>query len=162
TGAHQMKKGLLELAQGGTVFLDEIGDTKPEFQAKLLRVLQTHQFERVGGTVPITVDIRFIAATNKALEAAVNAGTFRKDLFFRLNVVTITVPPLRDRKEDIPVLANFFLGRYCREMKRPPMTIASGAMKPLTEHTWPANLRDPENAIKPALVLSAGNEFRPN
>jgi len=162
TGAHQQKKGLLELAQGGTVFLDEIGDTKPEFQAKLLRVLQTHQFERVGGTVPITVDIRFIAATNKDLEAAVNAGSFRKDLFFRLNVVAITVPPLRERKEDIPALANFFLGRYCRDMKRTPMTFSPNAMKLLTEHNWPGNVRELENVIERAVVLTTENEIGPH
>jgi Nif-specific regulatory protein len=162
TGAHQQKKGLLELAQGGTVFLDEIGDTKPEFQAKLLRVLQTHQFERVGGTVPITVDIRFIAATNKDLEAAVHAGSFRKDLFFRVNVVTITVPPLRERKEDIPALANFFLGRYCRDMKRPPMTFSPSAMKLLTEHNWPGNVRELENVIERAVVLTTENEIGPH
>jgi Nif-specific regulatory protein len=162
TGAHQQKKGLLELAQGGTVFLDEIGDTKPEFQAKLLRVLQTHQFERVGGTAPITVDIRFIAASNKDLEGAVQAGSFRKDLFFRLNVVTITVPPLRERKEDIPALANFFLGRYCRDMKRSPMTIRPSAMKLLTEHNWPGNVRELENVIERAVVLTAGNEISPH
>ena len=162
TGAHQQKKGLLELAQGGTVFLDEIGDTKPEFQAKLLRVLQTHQFERVGGTVPITVDIRFIAATNKDLEAAVHAGSFRKDLFFRLNVVAITVPPLRERKEDIPALANFFLGRYCRDMKRTPMTFSPSAMKLLTEHNWPGNVRELENVIERAVVLTTENEIGPH
>src|SRR5437667_5106577 len=161
TGAHHKKKGLLELAQGGTVFLDEIGDTKPEFQAKVLRVLQTHQFERVGGTVPITVDIRFIAATNKDLEAAVHAGSFRKDLFFRVNVVTITVPPLRDRKEDIPALANFFLGRYCRDMKRAPMTFSHSAVKLLTEHNWPGNVRELQNVIERAVVLTAENEIGP-
>jgi Nif-specific regulatory protein len=162
TGAHQQKKGLLELAQGGTVFLDEIGDTKPEFQAKLLRVLQTHQFERVGGTVLISVDIRFIAATNKDLEAAVHAGSFRKDLFFRLNVVAITVPPLRERKEDIPALATFFLGRYCRDMKRPSMTITPSAMKLLTEHNWPGNVRELENVIERAVVLTTENEIGPH
>src|SRR2546425_4010465 len=104
-------------------------------------------------------DIRFIAATNKDLEAAVHAGSFRKDLFFRLNVVTITVPPLRERKEDIPVLANFFLARYCRDMKRPPMTIASSAMKLLTEHNWPGNVRELENVIERAVVLTAENEI---
>jgi len=161
TGAHQQKKGLLETAQGGTVFLDEIGDTKPEFQAKLLRVLQSHQFERVGGTHPIKVDIRIIAATNQDLAIGVREGRFRKDLYYRLNVVTITLPPLRSRKEDIPALATFFLDRYCRDMKRPPMTIAATAMKQIMRYDWPGNIRELENVIERAVVLATGNEIGP-
>jgi Nif-specific regulatory protein len=161
TGAHQQKKGLFELAHGGTVFLDEIGDMKPELQAKLLRVLQDHEFERVGGSHPIRVDIRVIAATNQDLTAAVKAGRFRKDLFFRLNVVTIALPPLRERREEIPALANFFLERYGREMKRPNMSIAPETMERLKSYDWPGNVRELENIIERAVVLALENLIRP-
>jgi Nif-specific regulatory protein len=153
TGAYQRKKGLLELANGGTVFLDEIGDMKPDLQAKLLRVLQSHQFERVGGVQPIQADIRVIAATNQDLTAAVRDGRFRKDLYFRLNVITITVPPLRERREDIQPLAAFFVQSYCREMKRPPMTISRDALDLLCRYDWPGNVREMENVIERAVVL---------
>jgi Nif-specific regulatory protein len=161
TGAYQRKKGLLELANGGTVFLDEIGDMKPELQAKLLRVLQSHQFERVGGVQPIQADIRVIAATNQDLTAAVRDGRFRKDLYFRLNVITITVPPLRERREDIQPLAAFFVQSYCREMKRPPMTISRDALDLLCRHDWPGNVREMENVIERAVVLGAGPQIGP-
>jgi Nif-specific regulatory protein len=162
TGAHQQKKGLLELAQGGTVFLDEIGDMKPELQAKLLRVLQDREFERVGGSHPIKVDIRIIAATNQDLAAAVQAGRFRKDLYFRLNVVTITLPPLRDRPEDVPVLAEFFAARYSKEMKRASaMRISDAAMRLLQAHGWPGNVRELENVIERAVVLTVGHVIEP-
>src|SRR5262249_42918588 len=133
TGATQQKKGLLEVAQGGTIFLDEIGDMNPNLQAKLLRVLQDHEFERVGGIQPIRVDIRVIAATNQDLKAAVRDKRFRKDLFFRLNVVGITIPPLRERRDDIPILAQFFVARYSKDMKRRAMTIDPAAMQLLRE-----------------------------
>jgi len=116
TGAHRMKQGRLELADGGTAFLDEIGDLKPRLQAKLLRVLQEHEFERVGGTKPIRVDLRFVAATNRRLDKAMREGLFREDLFFRLSVVTVPLPPLRDRPEDIVPLVNHFLARLCGEL----------------------------------------------
>ena len=161
TGAYQRKKGLLELADGGTVFLDEIGDMKPELQAKLLRVLQSHQFERVGGVQPIQTDIRVIAATNQDLTEAVRAGRFRKDLYFRLNVITITVPPLRERREDIAALAGFFVQFYCREMKRAPMTIARDALDLLTRYDWPGNVRELENVVERAVVLGAGSQIGP-
>jgi Nif-specific regulatory protein len=161
TGAHQQKKGLLELAQGGTVFLDEIGDMKPDLQAKLLRVLQDREFERVGGSHPIKVDIRIIAATNQDLAAAVLSGRFRKDLFFRLKVVAITLPPLRDREEDIPALAEFFSVRYSKDMKRSPMVISAAAMRLLQAYRWPGNVRELENVIERAVVLAVGDVIEP-
>ena len=161
TSAHEQKKGLFELANGGTVFLDEIGDMKPDLQAKLLRVLQDHAFERVGGTRTIRVDIRIVAATNQDLEAAVQAGRFRQDLFFRLNVITLTLPPLRERPEDIPALARFFIDRYCREVKRPPMTLAPEAETRLQQYPWPGNVRELENVIERAVVLTAGQGIGP-
>ncbi|MEW6544316.1 MAG: sigma 54-interacting transcriptional regulator [Nitrospirota bacterium] len=160
TGAHQLKKGLFEVAHGGTVFLDEIGEMKPELQAKLLRVLQDHEFERVGGTHPIRVDIRIIAATNQDLHAAVKAGRFRKDLFYRLNVVTIALPPLRERKEDILPLATFFLKRFRRELMRPPMTLSREAITVLQRHDWPGNVRELENVIERAVVLAVGDTIQ--
>lgn len=161
TGAHQQKKGVFELAQGGTIFLDEIGDMKQDLQAKLLRVLQDHEFVRVGGTHPVRVDLRVIAATNQDLSAAVRNGTFRKDLFFRLNVVSITIPLVRDRKEDIPALARHFITRSCREMKRPPMTLAPETEALLQNYDWPGNVREVQNVIERAVVLSAENIIYP-
>ncbi|MEO8342090.1 MAG: sigma 54-interacting transcriptional regulator, partial [Nitrospirota bacterium] len=154
TGAMQQKKVLLEVAQGGTVFLDEIGDMKPDLQAKLLRVLQDHEFERVGGTHPIRVDIRVIAATNQDLKTAVRGKRFRKDLFFRLNVVGLTIPPLRERRDDVPALERFLVTRYSKDMKRPPMAIDPTAMALLQEYDWPGNVRELGNVIGRAVVLA--------
>ncbi len=161
TGAHQQKKGLFELANGGTVFLDEIGDMKPDLQAKLLRVLQDHSFERVGGAQPIQVDIRVIAATNHELEQDVQAGRFRQDLFFRLNVITLTLPPLRERRADIPTLVHFFVDRHCRALGRIPMTISKEAIKLLVGHPWPGNVRELENVIERAVALAPEDEIGP-
>ena len=148
------------MAQGGTIFLDEIGDMKPDLQAKLLRVLQDHEFERVGGTQPIRVDIRVIAATNQDLKTAVRDKRFRKDLFFRPNVVGITIPPLRERRDDVPALAQFFVARYSKDMKRPPMAIDPAAMKLLREYDWPGNVRELGNVIERAVVLASEEILR--
>jgi DNA-binding NtrC family response regulator len=161
TGAHQMKQGKLEIANGGTVFLDEIGDFKPDLQAKLLRVIQEREFERVGGTKRICVDIRIIAATNRDLQKEVQGGRFREDLFFRLNVVTISLPPLREKKEDIPLLADFFLRRACQSVKKPLMKISAEAMEHLMGYRWPGNARELGNLIERAVVLARGAEITP-
>jgi DNA-binding NtrC family response regulator len=156
TGAHQAKKGKFEAANGGTVFLDEIGDMPPSLQTKLLRVLQDHEFERVGGTRPISSDIRVLAATNRDLDEAVQAGRFRADLFYRLNVIRIVLPPLRDRQEDVPALAQHFMARYAAETKRPVRRITVEAMDLLKRYHWPGNVRELANTIERAVVLCAG------
>ena len=162
TGAHQQKRGRLELAHGGTVFLDEIGDIRPALQAKLLRVLQDQTFERVGGTRPLRVDLRFIAATNRDLARAVTEGQFRQDLFYRLNVITITLPPLRERAEDIRPLAGHFLARYRAEIKKDMEGITPAAFGCLLGYAWPGNVRELENAIERAVVLAAGPLIAPD
>jgi len=161
TGAHQLKRGKLEIANGGTVFLDEIGDFKPDLQVKLLRVIQEREFERVGGTKPIRIDIRIIAATNQELRQKVQEGRFREDLFFRLNVVPISLPPLRERAADVPLLTRFFLGRSCHSVKKPMMKISSEAMDLLTRYHWPGNVRELGNVIERAVVLAEGDEILP-
>ncbi|TAL09372.1 MAG: sigma-54-dependent Fis family transcriptional regulator [Nitrospirae bacterium] len=161
TGATSQKRGILEIADGGTVFLDEIGDMKPGLQAKLLRFLQNREFDRVGGTRTIHVDVRVIAATNRDLRQAVKAGAFREDLFFRLNVVTLTLPPLRERTEEIPQLAGFFLKKHCLEAKKPAMQISLAAMKMLAAYPWPGNVRELQNALERAVVLKTGEVLTP-
>ncbi|MCI0390007.1 MAG: sigma 54-interacting transcriptional regulator [Acidobacteria bacterium] len=153
TGAIAQKKGKLEIAQGGTVFLDEMGEMAPYLQASLLRVLQEREFERVGGTRPIKADIRVIAATNKDLEAAIKNGGFRQDLYYRLNVVSITMPPLRERREDIPLLAGYFAVKYSQKCKRAVKGISAKARARLLSYDWPGNVRELENAIERAVVL---------
>lgn len=162
TGADRQQKGKLEMADGGTVFLDEIGDMPLSLQAKLLRFLQDHEFHRVGGTRLVRVNIRVIAATNKDLKQAVRAGTFREDLFFRLNVVTLTLPPLRNRPEDIPLLADFFLARHAREAKRPHLRLSAEALDAITRYAWPGNIRELENAVARAVVLSPQEVIPPH
>lgn len=162
TGADRMQKGKLEMADGGTVFLDEIGDMSLPLQAKLLRVLQDREFHRVGGTKTISVNIRIIAATNKDLKKAVKAGEFREDLYFRLNVITLTLPPLRERRSDIPTLAQFFLDRHAKDAKRPHMTLSPQALDALTRYSWPGNIRELDNVIARAVVLSPTETIEPN
>ncbi len=161
TGAHQQKRGKLEVAHGGTVFLDEIGDIRPALQAKLLRVLQDQTFERVGGTRPIQTDVRFVAATNRDLRAAVRDGLFRLDLYYRLDVVSVTLPPLRERAGDVPALARHFLGRYRRELKRELHGITPETLSTLRRYAWPGNVRELENVIERAAVLADGPDVAP-
>ena len=161
TGAIAQKKGKLEVANGGVVFLDEIGELAPVLQTKLLRVIQEREFERVGGTRPISIDIRLIAATNRDLAECVKAGTFRKDLYYRLNVVSLTMPPLRDRKEDIPLLAAYFVQKYASRCKVRPKGISEPARACLMNYDWPGNVRELENAIERALVLSTADFILP-
>ena len=157
TGAHRLKKGKIELANGGTIFFDEIGDISREMQAKLLRFLQEREFERVGGVTPISVDVRVIAATNRDLGAAVKSGAFRDDLYHRLNVVAITPPPLRERKEDISILAEFFLRRFSIAARRSVTQISEEAQARMMAYDWPGNVRELANAIEHAVVLGAGS-----
>jgi transcriptional regulator with PAS, ATPase and Fis domain len=161
TGAVAQKKGRLEMANGGVVFLDEIGELAPALQVKLLRVLQEREFERLGGTRSISVDVRLIAASNRDLEAAVHAGTFRRDLFFRLNVVTLVMPPLRERREDIPTLAQYFVSKCSAKCKLKPKQISSEGMACLANYDWPGNVRELENAMERALVLSSSETILP-
>jgi Nif-specific regulatory protein len=160
TGATAQKRGKLEIANGGTVFLDEVAEISSHIQAKLLRVIQERQFERVGGTRPIQVDIRLLAATNQDLEAAMQAKTFRQDLYYRLNVVSITMPPLRDRREDIPLLANYFVARYGEKCKRRLNGISPEARLSMMNYDWPGNVRELENTIERAVVLGSSEVIR--
>src|ERR1700678_2377449 len=161
TGAAAQKKGRLEIANGGVVFLDEIGELAPALQVKLLRVLQEREFERVGGMRPISVDIRLIAATNQDLAQAVKNGTFRKDLFYRLNVLSLVMPPLRERREDIPVLADYFVTKYIKKLNTKTKRISPEAKARLANYDWPGNVRELENAIESALVLSVSELIQP-
>ena len=155
TGALMQKKGRLEIADGGTVFLDEIGELSPALQVKLLRVLQEREFERVGGTRAVKVDIRLITATNKNLEESISNGAFRQDLYYRLNVVNLEMPALRERPEDIPLLANYFAAKYAERCNRRITGIAAAAQARLVSYDWPGNVRELENAIERAVVLGA-------
>ncbi len=155
TGAFAQKRGKLEMADRGTVFLDEVGEMPVACQARLLRLLQEREFERVGGTRQMHADIRLIAATNRDLEAALERGTFRKDLYYRLNVVSVTMPPLRDRREDIPLLASHFVAKHGNRARRRVTGIAREALACLKGHDWPGNVRDLENAIERAVVLGS-------
>ena len=154
TGAVSSKKGLFEEAEGGTCFLDEIGDMSLSLQAKLLRVIQEREVRRVGSNEPIHIDVRILAATNQPLEHRVKQGLFRKDLLYRLRVVPITLPPLRERPEDIPLLADYFLKRYCAEMKKSVLSFSPQAMELLCRYSWPGNVRELQHAIERAVILT--------
>jgi DNA-binding NtrC family response regulator len=156
TGAHARKLGRFELADKGTIFLDEIAELSISAQAKLLRVLQEHEFERVGGTEVIRVDVRLVAATNRDLEEQVKIGEFREDLYYRLNVVPVHLPPLRERKMDIPVLVDFFLKRYCEQNHKRIRGFTPEAEKALMQYDWPGNIRELENMVERGVVLSKG------
>jgi Nif-specific regulatory protein len=159
TGADKQRIGRFEQADGGTLFLDEIGDMSANTQAKILRVLQEHEFERLGGTRTLKVDVRLIAATNRDLPTMVDAGAFREDLYYRLNVVTIEMPPLRERKEDISALANFFIRRFSGELKKKIDGLSPDALKLLMRYHWPGNIRELENAIERAMLLADGQHI---
>jgi DNA-binding NtrC family response regulator len=156
------RMGKFEAAHGGSIFLDEVGDMSPAIQAKVLRVIQEREVERVGSHTPRKVDIRIIAATNRDLDAAVAQDKFRKDLFYRLNVLVIPLPPLRDRLEDVPELCDHFLAKYCAENQTPPKKISPGAMNILLAHGWPGNVRELENAIERAVALCDGAIVSPS
>jgi Nif-specific regulatory protein len=161
TGAITQKKGKLEAATGGTVFLDELGELAPALQAKLLRVLQEREFERVGGTRSIKVDIRLIAATNRDLEQAIKAGAFRQDLYYRLNVLSLTMPALKDRRDDIPLLAGYFAMRFSTKAGRALKGVSPEARKCLMQYDWPGNVRELENAMERAVVLGTTELIQP-
>lgn len=160
TGATANKAGLLEVTQGGTVFLDEVAEMSPRLQVKLLRFLQDHIFRRVGGTEDIEVDVRMMAATNKDLTQLIQRGSFREDLYYRLNVIPVELPPLRERREDIQVLATNFLGFYAAKAGRSAMEISPEAMQVLMAYSWPGNVRELENAIERAVALAATDEVQ--
>jgi transcriptional regulator with GAF, ATPase, and Fis domain len=162
TGAVSQKKGKMEAAEGGTLFLDEVSELAPSLQAKLLRVLQEREFERVGGTRPIQLDIRLIAATNRLLLEAVQGGSFRKDLYYRLNVVAVTLPPLRERREDIPSLTDHFIAKASRKCKARMKPLSAEARSYLINYDWPGNVRELENAIERALVLGSTESILPD
>ena len=159
TGATEKREGKIEAADGGTVFLDEIGDMPFQLQGRLLRLLQDQEFHRVGGTKSIQVNVRFIAATNKDLQKAIAEGAFREDLFFRLNILPITLPPLRERMADLPALAEYFVMRHCRHTKRPSMTLTPGALEAMMHYHWPGNIRELESVLARAVILSVGGNI---
>src|SRR5262249_19045032 len=161
TGAIMQKKGKIEVADGGTLFLDEIGELALPLQAKLLRVLQEREFERVGGTRPIKVDIRLLAASNRNLNEAARTNLFRQDLFYRLNVVSVTLPPLRDRREDIPLLATYFVQKFALAANRAVAGISPEAHTLLKHYDWPGNVRELQNALERAVVLGSSDHIRP-
>ena len=160
TGALTQKKGRFEIADQGTLFLDEIGDISLELQPKLLRALQEREFERLGSTKTIQVNVRLIAATHRDLQAMMRDNQFREDLFYRLNVFPIQIPPLRDRREDIPLLVNFFVSGLSRKMQKHIQSIPKAAMEALMDAPWPGNIRELENFIERAVILTQGSELR--
>jgi DNA-binding NtrC family response regulator len=161
TGAVARKLGRFEMAHKGTLFLDEIGDLPIGLQAKILRAIEERRFERVGGNTSLLVDVRIVAATNKHLKAAVAARQFREDLFFRLSVFPVTIPPLRDRRDDITILARHFVERFCKELKKPPVTLSPQALEELQMYPWPGNVRELQNCIERAVILADGDTILP-
>jgi DNA-binding NtrC family response regulator len=160
TDARFLKKGVFELADGGTLYLDEIGELKVSLQPKMLRVLETLTFRRVGGSRDITVDLRVVAATNRDLDEAVQKGEFRADLLYRLRVIEMTMPPLRERREDIPALVQHFLRQFAIKFRKPGMRVSPAAMAALTKYDWPGNVRELKNAIERAVILEEADELR--
>jgi DNA-binding NtrC family response regulator len=161
TSSHARHIGKFEIAEGGTIFLDEIGDLHIALQAKILRVLQEKQIERLGGTQTVPVDVRIVAATNMDLKAAIDQKEFREDLYYRLSVFPITIPPLRERVEDIPALAEYFVDRFCKEMKKAPRKISREGMSLMERYHWPGNVRELENTIERAIILCEGKRIKP-
>ena len=161
TGAHITREGKLELAQGGSVFLDEVSELTLPLQVKLLRFLQEHTIERIGGRRVIKLDVRIIAATNKNLKQAIEKGEFREDLYYRLNTLNIELPPLRDRGEDILILAKYFLYQYCKDIGKKPINFSKEAIDALCQHNWPGNIRELQNKIKRAIITAEGNYILP-
>src|SRR5204863_2151566 len=159
TGAVQRRLGRFELAEGGTIFLDEVGDLPMETQIALLRVLQEREFERVGGTEVLRADVRVISATNCDLQAAIADGDFRSDLYYRLNIFPIKLPPLRERKEDVPLLVNYFVDRYAKRAGKKIKHIQKKALETLQEYSWPGNVRELQNVIERSLIICDTNEF---
>ena len=159
TGADRQKRGLLESADGGTVFLDEIGEMLPLLQAKLLRFLEEKSFKRVGGTADVKVDVRVIAATNRSLQEEVKKGRFREDLFYRLNVMAVPLPPLRDRADDVPRLLNHYIDIFNTEFRKKISGVTAGALKALQAYPWPGNVRELRNAVERAMLLTEGSEL---
>src|SRR4029079_12956542 len=162
TGASTRKPGKFELAHRGTLFLDEIGDLPLSLQAKILRALEEKRFERVGGTSPLQVDVRVVAATNRNLKAAVAARQYREDLYFRLSVFAITIPPLRERTDDITTLAHYFIDRFCRDLKKKPLALSDAAELALRTYAWPGNVRELQNCIERAVILTEGDTIHPH
>jgi DNA-binding NtrC family response regulator len=162
TGAVARKPGRLELAAGGTAFLDEIGDTSPRLQTKLLHFLESGEYERVGGTRTLSADCRILAATNRDLEGAIREGTFREDLFYRLNVIHLDVPPLRERRDDVPALAEAFVSRFAHELKRGPLRVDPATMERLQAHPWPGNVRQLKNLLERMVVLAPEDVVTPD
>jgi len=161
TGAAARKPGKFELAHRGTLFLDEIGDLPLALQAKILRALEEKRFERVGGTLPMQVDVRVVAATNRNLKAAVAARQYREDLYFRLSVFPIVIPPLRDRPEDIATLARYFIDKFCRELNKKPLVLSPAAEDELRTYAWPGNVRELQNCVERAVILTEGETIHP-
>ncbi len=159
TGALQRRLGRFELAEGGTIFLDEVGELPAETQIALLRVLQEREFERLGGNQSIRADVRVISATNRDLPTAIAAGTFRRDLFYRLNIFPIEIPPLRQRKEDIPMLVEYFIDRYARKAGKTIRTIEKSTLELLQSYSWPGNIRELQNVVERSLIVCEGETF---